>query len=199
VVAQQTCRKFYHRLDTGGDTSAGASFGAAALEAVKVRAVPENEFHKLSLGVLDRGEHLFKYTVNVEPPLQPGERLGYQRTFVVPNRFPVTQGELRERSAREGYPRGYPPGFYGEFIDVSYDTGRVEFGLHFPEGAEVAEYTAVVVDFMTGDPNGAETERCRRKEHLRLETDECERRQTLQFTLPHPLRGHSYRVFYRPG
>lgn len=197
IVARQVWRTFLHKIDTGGDMTPDAMFSGCGPESYSVEALPDSDFHRVQMSPTRCTNHEFEYIVNIDPPLAPGERFGYQRSFVVPNRFPLTKSELISRSQKEGYPSIFPQNFYGDLFETPYEMDRVTLAIHFPSKVKIVDRKVLVTHSLSHEENKQETNRCR--DFLRLHEEPGEFEHILELRVPRPIINHNYYLLYSPG
>lgn len=197
VVARQVCSRFLHTIDTGADETSDAKLGKATFKQDEVATYPPNEYHRVTLTPLNCTDYKFDYYIDIEPPLGPGERLGYRRIFVAPNRFPLSYDALLIRSKEAGFPLAFPSGFYGDYFEVPYEIEKITLAIHFPMRVKIEEKNVLVLHSLTFEENRAESEKSKRL--LRLEENPGLSEHVLELTVWHPVINHNYYLLYRPG
>lgn len=203
VVVAKARSSFHHALGTGDQVTLDAVLACFSNKEYEIEAGAGGEWHRVWLepGACDK--KAFQYLVKVEPPLEPGEVFGYRRSFDLPNHFPLTAtGTKVVLETRKGNPE-FPPHvfegrFFGEALDIVYDSDVLVCAYHFPKKLTINNYRVKVVEYLDrAVENKAEGARC--KELLKLHKAPGSHEQVLELVIPRPLFNHTYYLLYEPG
>jgi hypothetical protein len=194
VVAKQACGVFFHCVDSAGDDT--MLFPPPEQLKYELKKQRGPDALKLSLKFGRCTPHEIAYFVEVSPGLQPGEELGYWRSFDLPNTFPLSRAEIAQRAGRPGFPAWLPPNTYAHSWDVVYDIVSLTYAIHFPWDVEIARHDVRVMHHMTREENAPETLRC--KPLLRFHEDPASSERIIEITVPEPKLNHSYYLLYEP-
>lgn len=199
VIARQTREKFHHALDTGDDHSKEAIIQLVAPDAYEVEAT-FGDPHEIVIEPGATSANKFEYMVHLKPPLRPGEKFGYRRSFEVNNRFPLTRADIERRSRLEGFPKtNFGDRFYGDSIDVLSEMELFTIAFHFPRRIKLANWKAIALEYSSRILNKAETERANSKDNMRLKEDPGDPERVLELVVIRPLINHSYYLLYEPA
>ncbi|HUT37416.1 MAG TPA: hypothetical protein VNE39_28300 [Planctomycetota bacterium] len=202
IIPRIKLARFRHSLDTGFDHTEGARIELVSEDAYEIEATLGGDTHRVSLQLAERTARELWYFVNVDPPLMPGEKLGYRRSFDLRNYYPLTQAELAERARQPGFPDVYKVAhrlYYGYVFDVHAELDSLELAFHFPRKVQVLSYRAIALLHGTRQVNDVETDRCSLANHLGLAEAADASERVLSLKLPRPLNSHSYVLLYEPG
>lgn len=194
VVARHSCSVFEHSIDTAGDQTATLPLPQHLEYRLLKRKGPDAA--QLSIRFGPHTPHEIEYFVEVKPSLEPGQELGYWRSFLVPNTYPLTRADIAERAGRTGYPTWFPPNTYGNSWDVVYDIETISQTIYFPREFPIANYGVRVLHYKTREENLTETERCKPFVQPRDNPEDPEI--ALEMNVPYPLMNHSYFLLYEP-
>lgn len=202
VVARQEWSRFHHAIDTGLDGRAAAKVELVEPDSYSIEVTLDPGRHTAAID-LDRTNtpRCLGYSVTIDPPLLPGEKLGYRREFEMKNFLPLTSAEVRERAAEPGFPSTYfidGRPCYGDAYDVRYDMERITLAMHFPRRIRLRARRVVVVDILSKAENRKETERCNSSECLTLVEAVDSPDTIVSLDVPNPLMNHSYILLYEP-
>jgi hypothetical protein len=201
AVARQEWSRFHHELDTGMDKRQGARVQLVSPDSFDIEATLNPGRHDVTLQFERITDQAIPYFVNVNPPLLPGERLGYRREFTIKNSFPLTRGELMEMAAEEGFPDLYKVDgrlYYGEVWDVLHDMESVSLSIHFPRKFPVRSKRAFAFSINSKTVNALETERCNSSDCLTLE-EPPDGDRVLSLVVRRPIINHQYVILYEPS
>jgi hypothetical protein len=201
AVPRQEWSRFHHALDTGMDRRSSARVELVSPDAYDIEATLNPGRHQVKLQFDEITERSVAYFVDVDPPLLPGERLGYRREFVIKSIFPVTRDELLEMAAQEGFPDLYKADgrvYYGELYDVFYDMESVLISIQFPRRFPLRAKRALAYSINTKTLNVVETERCNSPECLTLE-EPPDGDRILTLAIRRPIINHQYALLYEPA
>jgi hypothetical protein len=200
VVARQQCSRFNHYIDTGMDARADARIQLSSPDAYEIEAILQSRPHQLTLQIETVSERVIHYSVNVDPPLAPGEKFGYRREFTLNNFFPLTRSELSRIAEEDGFPEAYKVdgrAYYGRVWDVLYEMDSIKIAIHFPRKVTIRSKRALAVTLTSRTVNQLETERCNECLSLGEAVDSWARVLCLQ--VRRPLMNHQYILLYEPG
>jgi hypothetical protein len=202
VIVSQIRDSFHHSLEAGDHVAVQNLLNCISDKRYELEVGPGGNWHEISIEQDSYNDRKFEYLVRVAPPLQPGEELGYRRTFERENWFPLTTNEIQAAlSRREGRP-DFPPElsegrFFGTNVDILYDADSLTMAIHFPKRVRLKCHHVVVVDFLNRlNQNPNETERCNAKEHLQVIESPASAERVLELTVPRPLFNNSYYLLY---
>jgi hypothetical protein len=201
VVARQPCSRFHHALDTGMDRRASARISLTAPDSYDIQATLNPGRHDVSIEFQEITEKEIPYYVNVNPPLLPGERLGYRREFDVNNNFPLTKADLLKMAEEDGFPSLYKIDgrtYYGDVYEVIYDMEIITIAIHFPRRVTLLSKRALAFSAASRTLNPLETERCNSDCLILDETPESSER-VLALTVRRPIINHQYILLYEPA
>lgn len=201
VVARQECSRFHHALDTGLDNRKSAIIKLVNDNSYYIETTLGSESHRASIEIAPCTDQQIPYFVNVEPPLAPGERLGYQREFEVQNWFPLTQVELKKISEEPGFPLEYIQDgkiYYGDVYDVFYEMEAITLAIHIPRRYPIKSIRALALSSTARTLNVGETEKINKKEVISLVTLPESSEQVICLNVRPPLINHRYALLYEP-
>lgn len=193
VVARHPCRTFHHFIDFGGDGTISMPPPDQIRHQLHKRV--GNESLQVSMRYGRHDPHEIEYFVEVSPNLEPGQELGYWRSFYLPNPFPLSLQDALQRAAQPGYPRVYAPGEYGDRWDVLFEIDSIAFMVHFPWEVKISNVGVHVLHLKTQESNSVEATRCEPQVKFSESPDDSEK--VLELTIPNPLINHSYFLTYR--
>jgi hypothetical protein len=202
VVARQESPRFHHALDTGMDQRASAFVKLVSNDAYDIEASLNPGRHKVAIEFEKITDREMPYFVNVDPPLTPGERLGYRREFTINNYFPLTRDELSKIAGEDGFPALYKLDgrvYYGDVWDVLYDMESVLLAIHFPKKVVLSSKRAFAFSMGSKTVNALETERSNSAECLSLNEAPDSGERILSLTVRRPILNHQYVLLYEPG
>lgn len=202
VVARQQCARFHHHLDTGMDTRADARIRLTTPDAYDIEATLQSGLHHVTLAFEGVTERVIPYFVNVDPPLAPGERLGYRREFTLNNFFPLSLSELAKLAGEEGFPEAYKvdgKAYYGRVWDVLYEMESIQVAIHFPRKVTIRSKRAAAFALPSRTLNALETERCSSNDCLSLDEAADSGERILCLKVRRPLMNHQYVLLYEPN
>lgn len=202
VVARQECPRFHHAVDTGMDKRASASISLVAEDAYDIQATLNPGRHDVSIEFENVTEREIAYYVNVDPPLLPGERLGYRREFEINNNFPLSGADLRKMAEENGFPSLYKIDgriYYGDVYDVLYDMEMIVVAIHFPRRVTLRSKRAFAFSMTSKTVNVLETERCNSSDCLALDEAPESPERVLTLTVRRPIINHEYVLLYEPA
>jgi hypothetical protein len=194
VVARQSCTMFKHSLSTSDDKTVALPPPEQIKTVLEKRLGPESL--KICLRFGRRTDYDIEYIVEVSPSLEPGQELGYWRSFELPNILPLTRSEIAARSQNPEFPKEYGAHRYGLAWEVISDIEMMTVSVHFPREVALASHDVLVLHSETYEQNKKETERCRPFLRLKEELEGSER--VLEMAIPQPLLLHSYHLVYEP-
>jgi len=192
VTASKSCGVFQHAIDAGRDETLVLPAPENIQYKLQKRVGPARCNISLRFGRCRPSD--VEYFIDVTPGLQPGDELGYWRSFELPNTFPLTPEELVGRASKTGFPTEFDAGFYGTPWDVVYDMDHLTRSIHFPAHVKLGRCDAKVFHYMTRELNIEETQRCGPLVRLTEDTHGP----IVQMVIPHPLINHSYCLCYEP-
>jgi hypothetical protein len=201
AVARQECSRFHHYLDTGMDHRPCATISLASADAFEVQATLNPGRHDVSIQFQEITPRQIPYVINVEPPLLPGERLGYHREFEVNCEYPLTRQALLNMASEEGFPSLYKMDgkvFYGDVYDVTDEMESFTLAFHFPRKIRLLSWRALAFSMTLKVVNVLETERCNAS-FLSLEESPESPEKILSLQIRRPLVNHNYALLYEPG
>lgn len=202
VVARQECPRFHHALDAGMDHRKAAVVQLVSPEAYDVQATVNPGRHAVSVEFLSNSETEIPYFINVDPPLQPGERLGYRREFELNCLYPLKKAELTRIADEPGFPALYRQDgrvYYGDVYDVVYDMESITVAIHFPAKVGIQAKRAFAFSTISKTMNLLETERCNSAECLSLMESPDSPEKVLSLSVRRPLINHQYVLLYEPN
>ncbi len=201
VVARQQCPRFHHALDTGMDKRADALIRLVADDAYDIQASLNPGRHNVSIEFDKITDKEIAYFVNVDPPLLPGERLGYRREFEINNLLPLTRADLLKISEEANFPDLYKLDgriYYGDIYDVLYDMESIIVAIHFPRKVAIRSKRAFAFSTISKTVNVLETERCNSSNCLSLDEAPDSSDRILVLTVRRPIINHQYVLLYEP-
>jgi hypothetical protein len=201
VVARQECPRFHHALDTGMDKRASAVVKLTTPDAYDIQATLNPGRHAVSIEFQEITDKEIPYYVNVNPPLLPGERLGYRREFEINNNYPLSKIDLLKAAEEEGFPNLYKLDgriYYGEVYDVIYDMEIITVAIHFPRRVNLLSKRAFAFSMSSKTLNPLETERCS-SDCLTLDEAPDSSERILALTVRRPIINHQYVLLYEPS
>jgi hypothetical protein len=202
VVARQECSRLHHALDAGMDKRANVVVKLVDNDAYDIQATLNPGRHNVTLEFETVTKDEIPYYVNIDPPLLPGERLGYRRDFEINNHFPLDMEALLKMAEEDGFPKLYRLDgrvYYGDTYDVLYDMDVVTLEIHFPRKVDIKSRRAFAFSTTSRTINPLETERCNSPDCLSLiETPDSPER-VLMLTVPKPSFNHRYVLLYEPA
>jgi hypothetical protein len=201
VVARQECSRFHHSIDTGMDKRASANVRLTTAGAYDIQATLNPGRHDVNIEFQEITDKEIPYYVNVNPPLLPGERLGYRREFEVTNNFPLSKVDLLKMAEEEGFPSLYKLDgrtYYGDVYDVIYDMEIITIAIHFPRRVSLLSKRAFAFSMGSKTVNPLETERCN-SDCLALDEAPESSERVLTLAVRRPIINHQYVLLYEPA
>jgi hypothetical protein len=195
VVAVQRCSVFGHTIDVANDPTLKMPDPSDLRAKIELTLAPHGAEATIRYGSYDSSE--INYFVDVSPPLEPGQELGYLRTFELPAMLPRTRADIAAREKMPGYPLHFGKGMYGDSWEVLYVIDEIVCSIHFPRTVDLASWGVRVIDFHTREPNTVEAARC--ESMVRFRQDPWEPERVLELLVPHPVINHSYVLVYKPA
>lgn len=195
ALALRTCSVFHHSFELNADTSTVYPRPEDLVYRLVKRHGPEDAHLSVRFGRC--GPFEVEYFVDVTPPLQPGQVLGYFRSFELPNTYPLSGAELAQRIMATSPLRQYPTHLANAtFWDIVYDIEEFTMALHFPLETTIVGYKISVIHYVTREDNPEEAARC---QPLVVLSSDPSRGPVLEVTIDQPLINHSYYLFYIPS
>lgn len=195
VVAIKRCRVFQHSIGRVGEDETRQLPAIDEME-YEIDKRLGDDYLQIQLRFGHRTRERQEYFIDVIPELKPNQELGYWRQFRLPNHFPLSRAELRNRAKLPGFRPDYGSTVYGDHWDVLYDIDSITTAVHFPWSTRIASRGVRVFHYVTREENPEEVERC--AEFVRLRDSRATSERVLELTVPKPLINHSYYLLYEP-
>ena len=196
VVARKKWGVIQHRIDHSYDKEVSLPSPEKLQYELEKRVGPESQQVAMKFG--NCTAHSIEYFIIITPDIEPGQELGYWRTFQLPIRFPLTRLEAKVRRDNiKNFPNNCGPNSYGDSYPVTNEIDNFTFALHFPRSVRLTRYCAFVLHCETQQENKDETERCKSVIRLLEEPDMEDR--ILEIKVHRPLINHAYYLLYEPA
>lgn len=195
VVARKTWSIFHHSIDYSYDNKVILPSPEKLQYKIEKRLGPESLKVIIKFG--DCTNQRIEYFIIIEPELEPGQTLGYWRSFQIPNTLPLTRSQVSDRSNNKDIPKNLGQNSYGDCWLVTNESDDFTYAFHFPRDVKLKNYGACVWHNDTKQENIDETERCRPLVEFKEDPDMSE--QILELTVQKPLINHAYFLLYEPA